>query len=71
MLFKIFMFAVAAMPIVLFLRTTVFRRSTRWNVAVKELKQRIDFAVTFFLWVAASLVVIVFGRMIWTWWSGT
>jgi hypothetical protein len=71
MLFKIITFIVVAAPIVLFLRAILFRRSTRWSAALKELKQRIDFAVTFFLWVAACVVVMVFGKMIWTWWSGS
>jgi hypothetical protein len=69
MLFKLIVFIAAAIPLVLFLRSIFFQRPTRWSAALKELKQRIDFAVTFFLWVAAGVVVIVFGRLIWTWWT--
>jgi NADH:ubiquinone oxidoreductase subunit 6 (subunit J) len=69
MLFKIIVFIVAAIPIVLFVRTMLFRRPTRVSASFQEFKKQANLAVTIFLVLIACVVAAGMGKLAWTWWS--
>ncbi len=62
---KLISIAMAAVPIVLFLRTFLVRRPRQPSPRMARLKTEIDFAVTVFIFiiVCASLYAVV--RLIW------
>ncbi len=69
MLFKILVFIAAAIPIVLFVRTMLFRRPTRISASFQEFKKQANLAVTIFLVLIACVVAAGMGKLAWTWWS--
>ena len=69
MLLKIIAFIAAAIPLFLFVRSVFFRRSTRVNEALTELKKRVNLAVTIFLVLIGCVVVFAVGKLAWTWWT--
>jgi NADH:ubiquinone oxidoreductase subunit 6 (subunit J) len=69
MLFKIIVFIAAAIPIVLFVRTMLFRRPTRVSASFQEFKKQANLAVTIFLVLIACVVAAGMGKLAWTWWS--
>jgi phosphate/sulfate permease len=69
MLLKIIAFIAAAIPLFLFVRSVFFRRSTRANEALTELKKRVNLAVTIFLVLIGCVVVFAVGKLAWTWWT--
>ena len=69
MLFKIIAFIVAAIPIVLFLRSVFFRgRPNRLSAGLTELKRNIDVAVWVLLGLIGCVVAFTLGHLFWTWW---
>ena len=69
MILKIIAFAIAAVPVVLFVRSVFFRRPTRMNEGLKEFKKQADLAVTIFLVLVACAVVFAAGKLAWSWWT--
>jgi hypothetical protein len=69
MLFKIIAFIAAAIPLILFVRTVFFQRTTRFSAGFKEFKKQIDLAVWIFLGVVGCVVVFALGKLLWTWWT--
>jgi Na+/H+-dicarboxylate symporter len=68
MIFKIIAFIAAAIPIVLFIRSIFFRRTTRIDDSLKEFKKQANLAVTIFLFLIGCVVVLALGKLAWTWW---
>ena len=69
MLFKIIAFISAAIPLILFVRTVFFQRTTRFSAGLKEFKKQIDLAIWIFLGVVGCVVVFAAGKLLWTWWT--
>ena len=69
MLFKIIAFIAAAIPIILFVRTVLLRRPTRFGASLREFKKQIDFAVWIFLGLVACVALFAAGKLVWTWWE--
>jgi hypothetical protein len=69
MIFKIIAFLVAAVPVVLFVRTMFFKRPTRMSARFDEFKKQANLAVTFFLVLIGCVVAIGIGKLAWTWWT--
>ena len=69
MLFKIIAFVAAAIPLILFLRSIFYRRTTRFSAGLKEFKKQIDFAVWIFLVLVGCIVVFALGNLVWAWWT--
>jgi hypothetical protein len=69
MLFKIIAFIAAALPLVLFARSVLFRRPTRFGARLQEFKKEVDFAVTVFLVLVGCVVAFAIARVIWAWWT--
>lgn len=71
MLLKTIAFLAAAVPIFLFLRSILFRRSTRLRESMREFQRNVDFAVWVFLVIVGVVVVFALGKLVWTWLSAT
>ena len=69
MIFKIIAFIAAAIPIFLFVRSIFFRRTTRINEGLKELKKQGNLAVSIFLVLIGCVVAFAAGKLVWTWWT--
>ena len=69
MIFKIIAFVVAAIPIVLFVRSIFFQRTTRTNDRFKEFKKNVDLAVSILLFLIGCVVVVAAAKLAWTWWT--
>ncbi len=69
MIFKIIAFIAAAIPIFLFVRSVFFRRTTRINDSLKELKKQGNLAVSIFLVLIGCVVAFAAGKLVWTWWT--
>jgi hypothetical protein len=69
MIFKIMAFIAAAIPIVLFIRSIFFRRTTRISDGLKEFKKQANLAVSIFLFLVGCVVVVAAGKLVWTWWT--
>jgi phosphate/sulfate permease len=69
MIFKIIAFIAAAIPIFLFVRSIFFKRTTRFDESLKELKKQGNLAVSIFLVLIGCVVVFAAGKLIWTWWA--
>ena len=67
MLFKIIAFIAAATPVILFLRSFLLRRPTRFSARLKELKKEIDFAIWVFLGLVGCTVAFALGKLAWAW----
>ena len=67
MLFKIIALIAAAIPLILFVRSIFFRRTTRLSEGLKEFKKQLDFAVWAFLVLIGGVVAFAAGRLVWTW----
>jgi hypothetical protein len=68
MLFKIIAFIAAAVPLILFVRTVFFQRTTKLGEGVKEFKKQFDLAIWIFLGLIGCIVVFAAGKLMWTWW---
>jgi len=69
MLLKIIAFLSAAVPIVLFVRATFFRRPTKTSERWKEFKKQADLAVWIFLGLVGFVVAVAIGKLVWAWWT--
>jgi hypothetical protein len=69
MLLKLFTLAVAAIPVLLFLRSVLFRRSTRTSQAFAQFKRQVDVAVWLLIGMIGVVGATAFGHIAWTWWT--
>jgi hypothetical protein len=69
MTLKIIAFIAAVIPIVLFVRSVFFRRTTPLGEGFKEFKKQANFAVTIFLFLIGGVVLLAAGKLAWTWWT--
>ncbi len=69
MLLKLLAFAVAVIPVLLFLRSVLFRRPTRLSQNVQQFKRQVDTFVWLFIAVVGVVGVITVARMVWLWWQ--
>ena len=69
MIFKILAFAVAAVPLFLFLRSIFSRRPRRVNEGFKDFKRHADLAVSIFLVLIGCVVAVAAIKLAWTWWT--
>ncbi len=67
MLFKIFAFIAAAIPVFLFVRSVLFRKPTRMSEGMKEFKKQVDLAVWIFIGLVGCVVALALGKVVWTW----
>ena len=69
MILKIIAFLAAAIPLFLFVRSVLFRRTTRINEGLNEFKKRANLAVSIFLFLIGCVVVFAAGKLAWAWWT--
>jgi ethanolamine transporter EutH len=69
MLLKILALAVAAIPVLLFVRSVLFRRPTRMSQGFQQFKRQVDVFVWLFIATVGVIAVVTLARMAWTWWS--
>jgi multisubunit Na+/H+ antiporter MnhB subunit len=69
MLLKLLTFAVAIIPIVLFVRALLGRRQTRLGAAMREFRRQVDVAIYVFLGLVGVIALFAFGKMGWAWWT--
>jgi hypothetical protein len=50
-------------------RSIFFKRTTRFDESLKELKKQGNLAVTIFLVLIGCVVAFAAGKLIWTWWA--
>jgi hypothetical protein len=71
MLLKIIAFLSAAIPIILFVRATFFRRPTKMSEHWREFKKQVDWAIWIFLALVGCVVAFALGKLVWAWWTAT
>jgi hypothetical protein len=69
MLLKLLALAVAVVPLLLFLRSVMFRRPTRVSQNVQQFKRQVDIFVWLFIGLVGVIGAVTFARMAWLWWS--
>jgi hypothetical protein len=69
MLLKLIAFASAAIPVILFLRSILFRRRTKLGEGLREFKKQVDLAIWIFLGVVGCVMIFALGKLAWTWWT--
>jgi hypothetical protein len=69
MLLKLIAFASAAIPVILFLRSILFRRPTKLGEGLREFKKQVDLAIWIFLGVVGCVMIFALGKLAWTWWT--
>lgn len=67
MLLKFLAFLAAALPIILFVRSLLFRRPNKISEATREFRRQVDIAVWIFIGAVSVLAVIALGKLAWTW----
>jgi hypothetical protein len=70
MLIKLLALAAAAIPVLLFARTVLLRRPTRFSRNFREFKRQVDFAVWLLIAIIGAVGAFALARMAWTWWAG-
>ena len=69
MLLKLLALAVAAIPVLLFLRTVLLRRPTRYSRNFQQFKRQVDVIVWLFIALIGTVGAFTLVRMAWTWWA--
>lgn len=69
MLFKIIAFLAAAIPVVLFVRSVLFRRPSRMREGVQEFRKQADLAVWACIGLIGIVVAFALGKLVWAWWA--
>jgi hypothetical protein len=69
MFLKLIAFLAAAIPVILFLRTVLFRRPSKVGATLREFKKQVDLAIYIFLAIVGCVVVFAAGKIAWTWWT--
>jgi hypothetical protein len=67
MLLKLLAFAVAVVPVLLFLRSLLFRRPTRVSQGVSQFKRQLDLAIWIFIAAVGAITLFTVARMAWNW----
>ena len=67
MLFKLIAFLGAALPVFLFIRTVLLRRSTRTAASLKEFKRQLDYVTTVFLVAVGCVLAYAVAEIVWSW----
>ena len=69
MLLKLLALAVAVIPVLLFVRSVMFRRPTRYSQGVQQFKRQFDVFIWLFIATVGAIAAVTVARMAWTWWS--
>jgi hypothetical protein len=69
MLFKLIVFAAAAIPAILFLRSIFVRQPSRFSLAAHEFRRHVDIAVYILLGLIGCVVAVAVGKLAWAWWT--
>jgi hypothetical protein len=70
MLLKLLALAVAAIPVLLFVRSVLFRRPTRYSQGFQQFKRQLDVFVWLFIALVGAIAAFTVARMAWLWWTG-
>jgi hypothetical protein len=65
---KIIALLSAAIPLILFVRTLLGRRPSKFGSAWREAKKQIDVGINIFLGVVGCVIAVAVARLIWVWW---
>ena len=68
-MYKLITILVAAIPIILFLRTIFFRRSKAMKLAVSDFRKQIDYLVWVILLAIGCGIVYSVGKLIYSLWN--
>ena len=68
-MYKLIMILVAAIPIILFLRTIFFGRSKAMKLAVSDFRKQIDYLVWVILFAIGCGIVYSVGKLIYSLWN--
>ena len=69
MLLKLLALAVAVIPVLLFVRSMMFRRPTRTSQGFQQFKRQFDVFIWLFIATVGAIVAVTAARLAWTWWS--
>jgi hypothetical protein len=69
MLLKLLAIAVAVIPVLLFLRSMMFKRPTRVGENFRQFKRQFDILIWMFIAAIGVVGAIAFARMAWIWWQ--
>lgn len=67
MLLKLIAFIGAALPVILFIRTVLLKRSTRTAASLKTFKRQMDYVLTVFLVAVGCVLVYAVAEIVWSW----
>ncbi len=67
MLFKLIAFIGAALPVILFVRTVLLKRSTRTAASLKAFKRQMDYVLTIFLIAVGCVLAYAVVEIVWSW----
>lgn len=68
-MFKLIAFLAAAIPVILFVRAMVFKRSTAMQRAFADFRRQIDVLASAILVCVACAVVYSIGKLIYSFWN--
>lgn len=68
-MFKLIAFLAAAIPVILFVRTVIFKRSTAMQRAAADFKRQIDLLASAILVCVACGVLYAIGKLIYSFWN--
>jgi hypothetical protein len=68
-MYKLIAILVAVIPILLFLKTTLFGKSKVMQQAVADFRKQIDYVVWAILFIAGCAIVYAVGRLIYSMWN--
>ncbi len=71
MLLKLLALAVAVIPVLMFVRSVLFRRPTRMSQGVQQFKRQFDIFIWLFIGTVGLVGALTFARIAWTWWGQT
>jgi hypothetical protein len=69
LMYKLIAILAAVIPVLLFLKTTLFGKSKVMQQAVSEFRKQIDYVVWAILFIAGSTIVYAVGRLIYSMWN--
>ena len=69
MLLKLLALAIAVIPVLLFARSVLFRKPTRYSQGLQQFKRQVDILLWVFIATVGVIGALTLARMAWTWWS--
>ena len=69
MLLKLIALAAAAIPVILFLRSLLGRRPSKFSGALREAKKQFDLAIYIFLGIIGAIIAFAAAKLAWGWWA--